>query len=294
MNRFHWTYVDSTGRKNQIGIVHFPQKSGHLMIYINKKISTIDFKIFESKTYTIFIESEMCEISVEKKGDQYFYGFDINKEADTPHNRMLKKRDRKHLLQTLLLIVGLAMIIGSIVFLYTRKNQQNYQKEAFLLTTTNSLTVPSKLFWKENDLSVSYSFVADNQVVEKTVSKSVLAKAATDLGLPIDNGTEFMLLYAPHNPQIHRLDWTQPSPFQIKKYTQLAIQKEMEVQAISDSSQVACHVQIAYQINGLSALAHYLHQEIPVSQNARFNSDTYKRMVRAVPFQKAIQKDCFE
>ena len=294
MNRFHWTYVDSTGRKNQIGIVHFPQKSGHLLIYINKKISTVDFKIFESKTYTFFIEGEMCEISVEKKGDQYFYGFDINKEADTPHNRMRKERDRKHFWQTMLLIAGLAAIIGAVIFFNTRKNTQHYQKEALSLTATNSIAVPSKLFWEGNDVSVSYSFVADNQVIERTTSKAVLATAATALGLSIDNGAEFMLLYAPHNPQIHRLDWTQPSPFQIQKYIEQAIQKEMKIQTGNDSTQVACHVQMAYQLHGLPALAHYLHQDIPISQNPQFNSDAYKRMVRAVPFQKAIEKDCFE
>ena len=70
-------------------------ESGHLMVYCNTNIVLIDFEILQSKTYSFFIEDELCELSIERKDDQFFYGFEINKKADTPLNRQRRKIEKQ-------------------------------------------------------------------------------------------------------------------------------------------------------------------------------------------------------
>ncbi|MEZ4934823.1 MAG: hypothetical protein R2788_22170 [Saprospiraceae bacterium] len=49
------------------------QYEGHLVIYVGKKISTIDFNVLDSKEYTFFIDNEFCRIRLERRGDQMYY-----------------------------------------------------------------------------------------------------------------------------------------------------------------------------------------------------------------------------
>ena len=92
MSQFNWTYLAPSGKKHHVGLFH-GENTGHVMIYCNSKVVLVDFKVRETKSYSIFIEEELCEIGIERKADRFVYGFDINKEADTPLNRKRKAID---------------------------------------------------------------------------------------------------------------------------------------------------------------------------------------------------------
>ena len=51
----------------------------------------LDFRVLKSKEYSFFIDDELCELTIEKKGDHFFYSFEFNRKADTPLNRAIKK-----------------------------------------------------------------------------------------------------------------------------------------------------------------------------------------------------------
>ena len=81
------------------------------MIYCNSKVVLVDFKVRETKSYSIFIEEELCEIGINRQKDRFVYGFDINKEADTPLNRKRKAIDKKNLKQGVGFLAGLGLLV---------------------------------------------------------------------------------------------------------------------------------------------------------------------------------------
>ncbi len=112
MNHFTWTYLADNGKRHQVGLFH-GHKTGHLFISINSNIMTIDFEVLKSKTYSFFIDEEVCEIKLKRKGDTFYYDFKINNKIDTPLNRVKKKMEKQNLMFSLLffgVLVGLSML----------------------------------------------------------------------------------------------------------------------------------------------------------------------------------------
>ena len=112
-----WIYADDNGHKHAIGLYH-GDKSGHLVIYINQMVMTIDFSVLESRTYTFFVEDELCEIALEKEKDMFTYSFNINKEADTPRNRARAALDTKYQGYMYLMIMGILVLATVLVYCF--------------------------------------------------------------------------------------------------------------------------------------------------------------------------------
>lgn len=114
MNCFNWTYIGDRNEKTSVGLYHSP-KSGNVMLYCDKKILVIDFFVQESKTYSFFIGGELCEVTIEKEGNLYSYGMEINTKADTPRNRARKVLNRKDLVSS---VVMMSAFVGAIALVY--------------------------------------------------------------------------------------------------------------------------------------------------------------------------------
>ena len=98
MNHYTWTYIGGAGRNYRVGLFH-GNKTGHVLIYVGAKIVTIDFKVFDSKTYTFFIDDELCNIRLERRGSKMFFFFEIDQKTDTPRNRKRKILEHRYLRQ---------------------------------------------------------------------------------------------------------------------------------------------------------------------------------------------------
>ena len=94
----------------------------------------IDFHVLETKTYPLFLDDELCELTVEKKDNQFRYGFDINRKADTPRNRQRKVVEKKHWRQTLLFFGAMGVVIALFTgfFLHFDTQQKTKQREELL------------------------------------------------------------------------------------------------------------------------------------------------------------------
>ena len=112
MNQYTWTYIGDAAYSETVGLYH-SSKSGHLLIYVGKKIVVIDFKVLDSKTYSFFINDDLCELRLERKDLKMYYHFEINKEADTPRNQARKKVEQKYFRQAL-------AFFGVLVFKYPK------------------------------------------------------------------------------------------------------------------------------------------------------------------------------
>ncbi|MEM9885794.1 MAG: hypothetical protein AAF849_07875 [Bacteroidota bacterium] len=110
----HWDYHDRFGKKYQIGIYH--GASGHLVIYCNSTIITIDFNVLQPKTYTFYIGEELFNLSIKKEANDFAYDCQIDKDAPTYKNQA-RKAEAKEDLQRMLWASGLILVLVVLVFL---------------------------------------------------------------------------------------------------------------------------------------------------------------------------------
>jgi len=111
MAQTQWTYNGPSGRSYQIGLYH-GDESGHVIIYCNNNILTIDFDVKEDKSYSFYLEKDLCELSLSLQGEAFTYDFQIA----NPEPEKKKKSDLESLD---LVYIGLAavLILGIIISL---------------------------------------------------------------------------------------------------------------------------------------------------------------------------------
>jgi len=286
MNRFNWTYVDSRGHQNRIGLMHGAQ-SGHLLIYCNTKIILIDFKVLQSKTYSVFIEDELCEISIERKENKFYYGFDINKKADTPLNRSRKETDKKHLFQSLLFVGAFFSCIALVVYFFFN----GVPKKSTPIDINYTDTTFAKIFLIDKDY-IKYSFIAKDQTYsfpQNINQKEIFPLSA----FPLQNGDEFQVTYDANNPKRNKLLLENPTNRQLEKYASEAAKIEAATHYTIDVKKANCRIEIAYELEGIKGLAKFYNQNKSSQENPLFNELTYKKLTRDIPFQQKAEENCW-
>ena len=118
MSQFSWTLLDDAGGRFDIGLFH-GNRTGHLIVMCNKKIVVVDFNVLKTKTYTFFIEDELCNLEVELKDNRWYYGLKIDEKTSTPRNILRKKERKKNLITSLILMSFVILIISTISLLLT-------------------------------------------------------------------------------------------------------------------------------------------------------------------------------
>ncbi|MCB9263939.1 MAG: hypothetical protein H6558_02825 [Lewinellaceae bacterium] len=295
MAQLNWTYVSDTGRKYTVGIYHGP-KTGHLLVYCNLRVVIIDFNVLESKTYPLFLDDELCELTIEKKDNQFRYGFDINRKADTPRNRIRKKVEKKHWRQTLLFFgaMGICVAVFTAFFLHFGARQNSQKREALLAGFGQETTAHiDELAPTEEGTLIRFSFVADGKVKEAELAYPSDTPIVLDNGMPLNTADEFRLRYVINRPEIWNLLLDQPAANQIKKYRLLAEERHAALHPELSLSYVQCLAGIAYDLKGVEGLAAFYFQDASPEENAIANELAYKRLVRGVPFQQRSEKECW-
>ena len=52
-------------------------------------------------------------------------------------------------------------------------------------------------------------------------------------------------------------------------------------------------VEVAFKLKGIQGIADFFFQNTPEAENPNNNSNTYKRLIRDVPFQEEMNKNCW-
>ncbi len=100
-----WSFLDPFGQMHCIGFFH-GHDTGHFLMYINDKISVIDFNIKDDKSYSIIISQRLLRLSISKLGEGYEY--DLTDETPKPEQpRWEKIRD----LSAATIMVGLLIFV---------------------------------------------------------------------------------------------------------------------------------------------------------------------------------------
>ncbi len=90
MAQIAWQVRGNRGVTFALGLFH-GDKTGHVMLYCNNQIVQLDFSVQQSKTYTLFLDEELCNIHITRAEDGTFsYRCELDQEADTPLNKARK------------------------------------------------------------------------------------------------------------------------------------------------------------------------------------------------------------
>ncbi len=295
MAQLSWTYVSNTGRQFNVGLFHGPN-TGHLLVHCNLKVVIIDFSVLETKTYPLFLDDELCELTVERKGNQFYYGFDINREADTPRNRHRKTVEKKHWRQTLLFFGAMAVCIALFTGFFLRLDaRQKEDKHSVLLAKNGAETIAriEQLSAEGTSTLIHYSFIANGQSQEAEMEYPGEQPIILNHGMPLQAGDEFRVRFARNNPGIKDLHLDQPTEGQVETYRKLALQRHETLHPNLTHQQAECLLGLAYELKGVPGLADFYFQDASPEHNAVANELTYKRLVRGLPFQQRREQECW-
>ena len=295
MNRFNWTYIDHKNDRHVVGLMHGAE-SGNLLVYCNTEIVLIDFKIHKSKSYSFFIEEELCELSIERKGDQYLYSFDIDRDADTPLNRMRKKLSRKYLRQSLAFLGVFVFLVLSFTIGFNYWNNNNSRQQlAYLAKAKGKETVARISIEKDAEGQlITYFFVADGKNYTVKSEPNSDHQQLLSTGMPLEGGDEFMVKYAATNPSVNEIDYSRPSAHQLSVYKKRAIDQHLNYHPELDVAYCSCVADVAFKMKGLGGLADLYFQRIEEQENDHHNSATYKKMVRSAEFIEQVEEKCWD
>lgn len=291
LNQYTWTYLGDSGYSEVIGLYH-SSKSGHLMIYVGKKVMVVDFNIRDSKTYSFFINDELCEVQLERKDLQMFYHFKINKDADTPRNKARKKTEKKYIKQSLAFFALIILAVILIAFYFC----SNFKSAP---ATASEILNPAQTIGKievktENKFPViTYFFVANQQSYNMKMDISANSKNVFANTFPINAGDEFMVEYDAMNPAINRILFDKPSQQQLNIYLNKVLQRHTEFNPNLTEGLGRCQLMTAYELGGMSALADFYYQKVSPADNSKHNRNTYQRLTRSLLFKKKVEKECW-
>ena len=266
MSQFNWTYLAPNGGKHNVGIFH-GDKTGHVLVYVNSKVTLIDFKVKESKSYSIFIEEELCEINIEKRRTGFAYSFDINREADTPTNLLRREQNKKHLKQGIGFVAGLLLLVAITMFGFSYFDPDyRYERDmaSMAMVKQNEKETSAKIF-VENQKEATYNFIANGKVYS---NKTHLEKENILLenGMPLEDGDEFIIQYSSKNPKNNEIKFNRPTADQIKIYKERAFKKYLKANPLDSEKKAQVVVEIAWELEQLNGLAKIYLQDVSAEE----------------------------
>lgn len=72
MSQWRWTYYDPSQGTQTVGLYHGDQ-SGHLMVYLNREVVIVDFKVHQSKSYSFMVNENLLKLNLNKSNGKFLY-----------------------------------------------------------------------------------------------------------------------------------------------------------------------------------------------------------------------------
>ncbi len=223
----------------------------------------------------------MLDLTIRRKNNDFQYGFQVNKEVDTPRNRdrKVQEKQERRWLSMALLASGIIGVLFLVAWWY---NEFRMKEEDVSKVQYSSWKAPAKVFVNE-DNTLQYSFVADGRGYQAQ------ATPPAQFSFPVESGDEFMVRYDFDNPKVNMLDFQSPTPSQIARYRQRAADQHLKLHPDLGKKQVECLLDIAFEIKGLQGYADFYFQQTDPKENSIHNKDSYGRLTRDIPFQRAAK-----
>lgn len=309
MAQLGWVYLDPQGGQHRVGLFH-GDNTGHLLIHCNMRVIQIDFSVKESRSYSFFIEDELCQISIYKETGGYSYEFKMDRKVDTPLNRQRKALNRQNLKYVLWSAAGLLLVVVGVAYGLHRfdKWQEDYRfmensllsAEAFTsqgkLATQGKPAIAQLFFHTEGkQKKVFYTFTTADSV--RTTGQFKVSGEVPFLlptGFPLADNDAFRVTYLPTNPRAHRVEFDAPTRATVTRYVHLAQSMEQQYHPEDSPARVACLILTAAEKRDWPVLAEFIFQGKEAKENARFNHDTYLKMIRDPEMADLVKRDCWD
>ena len=296
MPNFHWTFIEEKGKTHRVGLFH-GKNTGHVLIHCNGQILKIDFNVFESKTYSFFINEELIELELDKKGDTFYYRFHINKEADTPRNQFRKKKERQHFYQTILFFGGFALLVslGVLFFTYLDNKQEDALSMELLDIEGDRTLGFIDLTLSPSDTILEYQYIAEGRLIREKLNKVDLPpNLILANGFPLQNQDEFVVVYKKGQPRFHKILWDEPSEKQMERYVLLTKEKHRSLNPEKHPGMASCEVEVAVSLFGMDGLLDLFNQDRSEAGSFTHNKRTFERLFKQPAFQQGVEKTCWE
>ncbi len=305
MAQIGWVFLDDRGGRHRVGLYHGDQ-SGHVLIHCNLRVVEIDFSVKESKTYSFFIEDEFCEVHLEKEKEGFSYDFQVNKKVDTPRNQERRIVDRRNFRYLLLLAAGLVVIIAAILFAVRQWESRSVVgnlalpalsgQEMAALQGSGRHTDARFFMVRENGRRVL--FYGFTTAAGRQISGRLPAGASDPVvlpnGFPLADKDAFSVRYLPQRPEIHVIDFFQPTTETLNVYLARAIAAEAAAHPEELDGYVRCLVEQVRSVHGWPGLAHVIFQTQTPKENRRHNRDSYQRVIRSSDMQQYLDEKCWD
>ena len=310
MAQLGWVLLDSHSGQHRVGLYH-GDNSGHLVIHCNLRVIQIDFSVKESRTYSFFIEDELCELSLQKEPDGRFsYAFLVNKTVDTPRNRDRKADQNRNNRQVGLFVGGFLIVLAFLFAGLTWYGRQQRQKEMTRTSLFSKLseenarrlgmegrTTTAELYvvFEGRQRKVIYGFTtADSTRISGKFAVADTGVILLHNGFPLRDRDAFELRYLPVDPEVHRLDFYHPTRPTMTAYLELATATEARSHPDQSPEHCQCLAMLAAERQGWDKLADLIFQNKTPRQNERHNRNTYLRLVRDPEFARLVQQECWD
>jgi len=309
MGQINWVYLDNCGGRHRVGLFH-GDRTGHLLIHCNMKVVQIDFSVLETKTYSFFIEDELCEVIAEKmQNGRFGYEFRVNKTIDTPRNRIRRVDNRRNNRLLALFIVGVVIVIAGFVFALTSYGKREDMRRMSKTSIAHNLGKSNQRKLMETGRSsVStlhveainakrigvYTFkTADSIEIRGVFEVADTGMILLQNGFPLRNGDSFDTYYLPSDPQAHRVELFQPTKATVTRYIAHALAVEEHSSGDSRGKSL-CRVLTVAELLQWPALADFIFQDKTAVENPAHNKETYLRLVRGGEVEKAVAAGCWD
>jgi hypothetical protein len=310
MAQMSWIYLDNQGGRHRVGLYHGDQ-SGHLVIHCNLRVVQIDFSVKETKMYSFFIEDELCEVTLERLPTGSFaYGFEVNKTVDTPRNRERKANNRRDNRHVAWFVAGFVALLTAVFFGLKWYGSEQRKKQMSATSLFSQLTEEAAnrlgregknseaqliVVQEGKTRQVYYAFVtADSLRISGHFEVADTGQVLLPTGFPLHDRDAFAARYLPDNPQVHRLDFHQPTSATVAEYLRRAMAEEQRSHPALSAGRSRCTVLLAFEREGWQALGHFLCQGISPQKKLRYHRDSYLRFVREPEFARAAEGACWE
>jgi hypothetical protein len=282
MKQFHWNHIDQTGKLHKVGLMH-GSRTGHVLIHVNGKISSIDFKVMETKQYSFFINEELIELNIIRHDDHYEYTMEINEEVKTPLNERRNKARAKMGYQTFAFFgILMLIVLGFSMWMINSDWYKHRQKEQIRRLDYIGIYTKAKLFVKDGK-TYKYSFVdRDLNLVE---AKEPLPRYL------IQNGDEYMVRYLPSDPSINKVFFAKPTEYQIDRAMKEVLKVCQELDATKSEGMCQCIVEAAAETKGYKGLMSYVNQHVVSAMNPVFNAESANTLLNSDTFKRHL-KEC--
>ena len=309
MAQVGWVFLDDFGNRNRIGLYH-GDRTRHLLIHCNLRIVQVDFSVKESRMYSFFVEDELCEIRVVKEDKGFSYDFKVNKEVDTPRNR-LRKADERRNRKYMAILIGAMVLTISCVFIGLRWwNAQKAKDQLIEKSLVSGLTPESErrlaaegktavaqlvVVYEALQRRVFYGFTTDD---EQQISGRFFVQDTGQIilpnGFPLSDRDAFTVRYLPATPNVHQVDFTKPTDNTLAGYLEQARNAETQAHPEATPGHSQCVAEQILRHKGWQELANLIFQKTLPSENTEHNRDSYLRLIRDPAFSQILKKECWD